>query len=268
MASKDDILTSNLLEAGAMFKVTDDIKDNTFSPGSLGFVSYVKGIDESYQNVAKMFTVMIRRGKSGKARLMDVTLCVPVFYVDHKGFKKLLPEEGNKKYFMHIEREAPLATDIMTYPGLEFLGYASAIAKRIKYMSDQCKHKKWPEAKSHPINILKRLPENFEGDPDAYLERANDPEFRTIFVDESRRMISSLIRVHLQMDITRAETEINAAEFLLFTNKGEFIPKDAEDKTNEYEFTKDNTILEQTVKFHKKLREDITKLYQNKKRNS
>jgi len=267
MSSKE-ILVSNLLEPGAMFKVTEDVKDSTFSPGSLGFVSYIKGTDESYQNVAKIVTVMIRRGKSGKPRVMNAVICVPVFYVDHKGFKKLLPEEGNKKYYMQIEREIPMAIDLMSLNSLEFLGYAVAMSKRVRNMSEQCKHKKWPESNSHPINFLKKLPDNFEGDADAYLMKADDIAFRTEFVEETRRMISSLVRVQLQMDIVQAETEINAAEFLLFTNKGEFIPKDAEDKTNEYEFAKDNDMLVRTLEHHKKIRDNITNLYHNKKTKS
>jgi len=261
-----EILTSKLLEPGAMFQVTDDFKDNTFSPGSIGFISVVKGIDESYQDVARILAVMTRRGKGGKARLMAVNLCVPVFTVDHKGFKKLLPETRARKYFMYIERYAPMAEDIMKMPNLGFLGYGTAIAKRIKHMSDQCKHRKWPESKSNPINVLKRLPDYFEEDPDMMMEKFANVGFREHFVEEARRLTSSLVRVHLQLEITRAKAELNAAEFLLFTNKGEFIPKDAEDKTNEYEFTKDNAMLKRTVEFHSKVKNEIQKLYDKKKK--
>jgi hypothetical protein len=262
------ILESSLLEPGAMFIVNDIIKDNTFSPGSLGFISFVRGLDDSYQNVAKLLTIMIRRGKSGKARIMNATLCVPVFNMDHEGFIKIMPQEGNRKYFMHIDRYKPLAFDIMKLRPLEFLGYAVAMAKRIKHMSDQCKHRKWPEAKSNPINVLKRMPDYFEEDPDGYLDKYGNSDFRQTFLMESRQMMSSLVRMHLQLDITRAETELNAAEFLLFTNEGEFIPKGTKDTTNEYRFTEDKSLLDRTIVFHKHLKDDIKKLYTNKKKKS
>ena len=81
-------------------------------------------------------------------------------------------------------------------------------------------------------------------------------------------MASSLVRMQIQLDITRADAEMNAAEFLLYTNKGEFIPKDAEDKTNEYKFTEDNEMLECTVKHYKSLRKSISDLYESKKKKS
>ena len=264
MADKE-ILHSNLLEPGAMFKVTDEAKDSNIYPGSLGFISFVRGIDESYQDVAKVAVIIIRRGKTGKPRVMTATICVPVFFVDHKGFRKLLPESGSKKYFMHIERYRPIATDLMAWTPVEFLGYATAISRRIKHMSDQCRHKKWPEAKSHPINVMKRMPDYFEEDPEHYMNNFASEEFRDNFLQEARKMSSSLVRMQIHLDMTRVDTEINAAEFLLFTNKGEFIPDDAEDKANEYKFMDDNTILKNTVSFHKKLKSDIEKLYKDKR---
>ena len=262
------LLISSLLEPGAMFKVTDKIKDGSFPPGSLGFLSFVRGIDESYQDIAKVCAVMIRCGKTGKARIMNANLSVPVFYVDHKGFDKLLPSEGERKGFVHIERHLPMATDLGAMDPLQFLGHAVAMSKRIKHMSDQCRHKKWPEAKSNPINVLKRMPDYFNEDPDTMLEKYTNEDFRSSFIQEARRMATSLIRVHIELDMTRADVEINAAEFLLFTNKGEFIPKDAEDKTNEYAFTDDNEMLDRTVAFHKELRDKIHTLYKNKKKKS
>jgi len=250
-----------------MFQVTNKFKDNTLSPGSLGFVSFIRGVDESYQDVAKVVSIIIRRGKTGKARLMYVDLYVPIFTVDHKGFRKLLPESGARRYFTYTERYSPIAGDIMKLNGLEFLGYATAMSKRIKYMSDQCKHRKWPEAKSNPINVLKRLPEHFEDNPvEVMLEKYANQSFRKGFVEEIRRLTSSLVRVHLQLEIIKAKTELNAAEFLLFTNRGEFISKDAEDKTNEYEFTKDNDMLERTIDFYSKVKDKIQKLYDGKKK--
>jgi len=262
------ILVSNLLEPGAMFKVIDKVKDNNFPPGSLGFISFIRSIDDSYQDVAKVLAIMIRCGKGGKPRIMSTTLSIPVFYVDHKGFDKLLPDDSARKGFVHIERNIPMASDILKMEPLHFLGYSVALSKRIKHMSDQCRHKKWPEAKSNPINILKRMPDYFNEDPGTMLEKYTNDDFRSNFIAEARRMMSAMIRVHLEMDMLRADTEINAAEFLLFTNKGEFIPKDAEDKKNEYAFIKDNAMLKRTVEYYKNLRNAAQKLYKDKKKKS
>ena len=50
----------------------------------------------------------------------------------------------------------------------------------------------------------------------------------------------------------RAETLALAAEFIEFTNSGAFIPKDAEDKKNEYRFTEDDAELKENMKMYKK----------------
>ena len=264
MADKE-ILTSKLLEPGAMFTVTDAVKDSSFPPGSLGFVAYINGIDDSYQDIARMNTVMIRKGKTGKARILKTVLHVPIFYVDHEGFNKLLPEDGQRKCYVHIERHMSPTMNLMEIAPLMFLGYAVALSRRVKHMSDQCKHRKWPETKSHPINVMRQLPGYFEEDPDGLIEKYSTEPFRVNFINSARHMVSSLIRMQIQLDLSRASTEINAAEFLIFTNKGEFIPADAEDKKNEYKFTSDDAMLKRTLAFHKKLRSNIEMLFKNKK---
>lgn len=265
MADKE-ILISKLLEPGAMFMVTDAVKDNMFPPGSIGFISYINGIDDSYQDIAKIHAIMIRKGKGGKDRVMKATLFSPIFYVDHKGFDKLLPEDGgNKKGYVHIERHMSATIDMMELSPMMFIGYAVALSTRIKFMSDQCKHRRWPEKKSHPVNVLRQLSGYFEEDPEILLEKHGSEAFRIDFVEKARRMVSSLIRMQIQLDMTRADAEVNAAEFLVFTNKGEFIPKDAKDKENEYKFTDDDAMLRRTLAHHKKLHSNIEVLLKNKK---
>ena len=263
-----EILISKLLEPGAMFKITDAVKDTAFQSGSLGFVSYIVGVDDSYQDLAKISVVIIRKGKGGKDRIQNSTIYSPIFYVDHKGFNKLLPEEGSKKGYVQIERDIPIATDVMVVNPMVFIGYGVALSKQIRYMSSRCKHKKWPEAKSHPINVMRHLPDYFEEDTAILIEKYSTNKFRSDFIVEIRRMASSLVRVQIELDRDRADTEINAAEFLVFTNKGEFLPKDAKDKKNEYKFTDDDAMLKRTLAYHKKIRSDIEVLFKNKKNNN
>lgn len=265
MADKE-ILISKLLEPGAMFMVTDAVKDNLYPPGSIGFVSHINGIDDSYQDIAKLHAIMIRKGKGGKNRVMNATLFCPVFYVDHEGFNKLLPEDGgSKKGYVHIERHMSSAMDMMELSPMMFIGYAVALSRRIKFMSDQCKHRRWPEKKSHPVNVMRQLSGYFEEEPESLLEKYGSQEFRIDFVEKARRMTSSLIRMQMQLDMTGADVEVNAAEFLVFTNKGEFIPKDAKDKKNEYKFTDDDAMLKHTLSYYKKLRSNIEVLLKSKK---
>jgi len=264
MADKE-ILTSKLLEPGAMFTVTDAVKDNSFPPGSLGFVSFINGVDDSFQDIARVSAVMIRKGKTGKPRVLNTTLHIPIFYVDHKGFNKLLPEDGVRKCYVHIERHMGTAMDLMEMSPLMFIGYAVALSRRIKHMSDQCKHRKWPETKGHPVNVLRQVSGHFEEDPEGFTEKYSGGQFRLDFVNSSRRMVSALIRMQIQLDLSRALAEINAAEFLIFTNKGEFIPEDSKDKENEYKFTDDDAMLKRTLSYHKKLRSNIDTLFKNKK---
>jgi len=264
--SDKEILSSRLLEPCSMFKVTDAVKDTLFPPGTLGFISFVRGTDDSYQNLAKVSAIMIRKGKSGKQRILNGSLFLPIFHIDHEGFNKLMPDEGSKKGYVQIEPDLPPTVDLMALSPMAFLGYAVALSKRIKFMSEKCRHKKWPEAKSHPVNILKRMPDCFEENPEGYTQEYSKAEFRDSFVKEARRMASSLTRVQIQLDSVRADVEINAAEFLLFTNKGEFIPKDAEDKKNEYKFTDDNAMLKRTLSSYKKLGGNIEALLKSKKK--
>lgn len=265
---KNKILQSNLLEAGAKFVVTDKFKDNTFPPGTLGFVCQIKGVDDNYQNLAKASVTIIRRGKGGKPRLDFNNVLLPIFMVDSENFNKIMPVEDSRKYFFHIERESNPINDVRSIDSLDFVGWASAMAQRVKKMSDSCKHKKWPEDKAHPVRrILNNIGERFYENPEKCLSEFGLVDFRLEFVDALRKMSSSMARIHLMFDITKVECEINAAEFLEFTNKGEFIPKDAEDKTNEYKFTDDNKLLERSVDYYQEIKEEIQKLY-NEKTNS
>jgi len=70
------------------------------------------------------------------------------------------------------------------------------------------------------------------------------------------------------MDLNRANTEVNAADFLLFTNRGEFLPYDSGDKTNEYQFMDDNKILENTLEHYQRVRDTLKTLYKAKSKSN
>ena len=264
MSSNKEVLQSCLFEAGAKFSVSEIVKDNTLGPGSLGFVSYVEGLDESYQNLAKVLVTIVRRGKSGKERLNVNTIYVPIFHFESENFAKLMPD-STRKYYVHIEREIPSAYSVMDLSDVDFVGWASAMVLRLKKMNESCRHKKWPEDKGNPLNQMKRALDHFDEDPESNMQKLASPEFRIAFTDECRRKESAMVKMQLDFDLKKLEAELNAAEFLLFTNKGEFIPEDAEDKTNEYEFTKDNDFLERSVAYYTKIRDKVVKLSEAKR---
>lgn len=254
-------LESGLFETGVKFTITNKFKDGTFTPGSMGFTSSVLGIDHDHQNVAEIQVIIIRKGKAGKHRLNQNILLVPIFLLDNKNFMKLLPV-GTKKYFVQMERvESPI--DTMEMAPIDFMGWSSAMALRLEKMSRDCHHRRWPNASSNPLNKILRANESFDEDPDYFMKELANEDSRSSFVHELRRMDSSMIRIHLLFNLRRADCELDASEFLEFVNKGEFIPKDAEDQTNEYKFMDDNKPLVNNIKHYSNKREEIMTLLNN-----
>lgn len=260
-----EVIQSYLYETGAKFIVLDTSKDKTYSPGSTGFVSYIKSLDDNYQDVAKVSVVITRRGKGGKPRLEKIIAYQPIFIFEGENFAKLLPTEGSRKYYMDIGRDSDPIVDINDMSGLDFLGWAAAMAEKLKRMSENCKHRRWPEDKGHPVNRASWITERFNEDPDRFLtEYGDNKDFRTEFVKAFREMNSAMARIHLEFDLKKIAVEVNAAEFLVFTNKGEFIPKDAEDKINEYKFTEDTALLSRSFKYYSDIQEEVKHLYEDK----
>lgn len=266
-----EIITSQLLEAGAKFIVSDESQDSTITPGSCGFMCMLSGVDNTYQNVARISAMMTRRGKGGKARVDYNKLTVPILLPEiekkehRENFTKLMPDE-KKKYHVLIERASEPYTDLMQVSDLDFIGYAASMSHRLLKMSQRCKHSKWPEEKANPVRVMASMHERFNEDPDRFLEQyGSSPGFRSAFIDEMRRMSSAMARIQLIMDKERVEVEQHAAEFLKYVNSGEFIAKDAEDKTNEYVFSEDNKVLVNTLKYYETVHKEISKLLLSRK---
>lgn len=260
---KKPIIPSGLLEVGGKFKVTEEGKDTIYTQGSCGFMYSLNGIDNSYQNVARVEAVMTRRGKGGKARLEQTGLTMPVFYppIEKKEYKenfaKLMPDEKKRGYVI-VERDLDMCSHIVDMDPLDFMGYAAAISLRLQKMSKRCRHSRWPEEKANPVRVMIRTVERFEQDPDAYLlDMGESLAFREQFVNAARRMSSAMAKIQLEMEKEKVYAETHAAEFLRYVNSGEFLSDTAENKKNEYVFTDDNKILENTLEFYKNLLEEL-----------
>jgi hypothetical protein len=243
------MLKNILFAAGAKFKVVSPSNDSTYGVGTLGFISYIESIDPSFMNVAMTYAIIIRRGKGGKHRLDYTKMYIPIFPIDHEGFAKAMPTGGVRRPYLTIERDMPKITNIMDLTDIEFLGWACSQARRLRFMSEQCRHFKWPSAKKHPINSKVRTNDYIEEDPPAYLSQYTSSDYRTQFLDCLRPMLSTMIRVDLIHNMAHAEASATAAEFIQFTNAGGFLEdkkgkKDKKDQPkNEYRFTEDDKML-------------------------
>lgn len=253
-------MKNNLFIPGTKFIVVDPTQDGTFNVGSTGFISYLEKIDGSFMNVAQCRAAMTRRGKGGKNRLSFCKIFVPIFPVIDEGFAKAMPTGGIRKYYLHIEQEVPPYTDVMGFSSIDFIGWAHAKTRMLKYMSEKCKHRKWPEKKGHPFNQMVRMHEYYEEDPERWDEKFADSDLREAFITKLRPAQASLVRILLKQAVLRSEILNSAAEFLEFTNSGAFIPKDAKDTKNEYRFTEDDKALKENVKKTKEALKKITKL--------
>ena len=260
-----EFLPSNLLETGTQFMISDKAKNPTHLPGSIGFISYLKGLDDSYQNVASVFTIIIRKGKTGKDRLFSCSLRIPIFVFDNKEFAKILPTVDNRRNFVYIEKnkEQKYPVNLMDVSPLYFIGWAAAMAGKLKMMAGKCKHSKWPSNNKTPVNKILRLPDYFGEDPESSLETYGSLDFRDIFLGEARNMYSSMVKIHLERDKVRTNCEFNASEFLEFTNKGTFLEKKG--AKNEYRFTDDDALLERNTKHYEAAHKAASKLWPDKK---
>ena len=253
-----ELLQSGMLNTGTKFIISDRVKNPTFIPGTMGFISCFSSLDDSYQNVVNVNTVLIRKGKTGKDRIEFARLKIPIFTFDSKTFLKIMPTTENRKNFVYIEEEGNQYENLMDISALNFAGWATAMANKLKLMSSKCKHSKWPTENKNPVNRMLRLPDYFREDPPAYLESHSNEEFRQFFLRNVRNMYSSMVKIHLDLDRSKVKCELNASEFLEFTNKGRFLEK--KETKNEYKFTDDDALIERTTKYYKTVKKDIDKL--------
>ena len=257
-----ELLQSGILNTGTKFTISDRVKNPTHIPGTVGFISYFGRLDDSYQNVINVTVVLIRKGKTGKDRIEFSRLEIPIFTFDSEAFSKIMPTTENRKDFVYIEEEGNQYENLMDVSPLDFAGWATAMASKLKQMSVKCKHSKWPSENKNPINKILRLPDYFPEDPPVYLESHSNEEFRELFLGNARSMYSSMVKIHLDSDRSKVKCELNASEFLEFTNKGKFLEK--KNTKNEYKFTDDDALIERTIKYYNTVKKDIDKLCKTK----
>jgi len=101
-----NLLTCSLHAPGTPFTVKETIKDNTFIPGTYGFISLLSGPDYTLHNIGFLKVIILRKGKKGKARINTNNILTPLFQLPEDKYpEKLIPTEEELKYLVGIETE-------------------------------------------------------------------------------------------------------------------------------------------------------------------
>lgn len=233
------ILESNLYTPGTKFAVTDDVKENTFGPGSLGVMSFVTGGDNDYEDVANVSVIIIRRGKGGIPRINLNKISIPVF-----ADKRMLDKDNylpiGRRYYVHTEKVPYSHEDLLAVAPLDFLGWAAAYMKYLQYLASHiAKPKKQnivPQDHDHVLAVVSRLQEHFDHDRDAALANFSTEVFRRAFIVEARKLESSLIKCVLVYKRKVANITLNSARFMDYTNTEYYEVTDKEEAKNTVQF--------------------------------
>jgi len=227
------LLTSKLMAPGTKFIVTDDVKDSTFGPGTIGIMSYLIKKNANFENVAHAHVVIIRRGKGGMDRINSNQISFPIFFdkkmLEHKDF---LPSE--KKYYVNIETVDYEAMDLLKIRPLDFLAWSFAYTTYLRRVVEtMAKSSKgvWPSNPGHILNGARRIAQCYDEDKVSTIKAYADDKWRKEFVREARKTESALIRCVLKYKKYVSDITKNAAAFIKFTNKDFY--KVAEDKDAE-----------------------------------
>ena len=231
-------LTSKLMAPGTKFIVTDDIKDNTFGPGTIGIMSYIIKKDVNFENVAHAYVTIIRRGKGGMDRVNHNQINFPIFFdkrmLEHEDY---LPTK--RKYHVNIKAIDYETLNLLKVKPLDFLGWASAYASYIKYIINSMaitSQGVWPSDPGNVMNIARRIASSYDESKKSTEKYYANNEWRRMFIIEARRMESALIRCVLKYRQVVSDITKNAANFIKFTNDGYYKVADEKD-------------IEKTIKF-------------------
>lgn len=233
-------LASNLLTPGMKFVVTEDVKENTFGPGTTGFMSHIKNADSDYEDVANVVVSIIRRGKGGKQRLDVSSMSIPIFsdlrMLKHKNYLPI-----GRRHYVHIKSINFDVDDLMTMPSIDFLGWAAAYSRYLHHLVQSiAKPKKglWPNDSHHNLNIGMRLPDIYLQNDEATIAALNTEAWKDQFIVEARAKESALIKCALRYKEAVVKATLNSAQFLEYTNE-------------EYYEVSDKDLTAKTVKFYK-----------------
>lgn len=223
MSKKPEILQHCLFNTGVRFTVAPSVKETTFSPGSIAFMSYVKEPDNDYQNVAYITAVVVRRGKGGIQRINVSGMSIPVFddkrMLEHDNYLPL-----GRRYYVHVKKLPFDEKHLLDIDDLSFVGWACAQAKYLNHLVlnvTRPKAKKlWPGKNTNsPLAHASRFPDYFDAEKEEVFKKYATKEFRSEFINEARRMESYLAKCVLLHQKNIAAILLNSAHFMAYTNE-------------------------------------------------
>lgn len=186
-------MISKILPTGTRFVVTEKTTDSSFTPGTTGFMSYVKGRDVCFKNVFYFIGSVIRRGKNGKERTDVVEFSAPIFELPVENAEKFLPDDKRKNY-IHIEMEKDIPTNMLVAPEMEYLGWALAWARFVNKLNTKTTwFNVWPKDNDDSLNRIYNLASFFEEDPSYVKETYANNVARMDFTKKIRMLECTLI---------------------------------------------------------------------------
>jgi hypothetical protein len=157
------ILKSNILRPGEKFIITDKSTDGKFLPGSIGFLSFVKGVDQQFVNVAHFSVVITKKGKSGKERIETADMSVPIFELGLPEDELTIPGP-DRRFFTRMDHVTNNVQDVREMTTYDFIGWALAKVKFIHQLNSKAMYiKSWPQ--SNVFNTVLELPNHFSDNP-------------------------------------------------------------------------------------------------------
>lgn len=206
-------LKSNILSPGTKFVVTDNTVDGTFGPGTTGFISYVKGIDQDYPNVIYLDVSVIKRGKTGKDRLDSSEISTPIFLIDDDEIKQFMPDE-KRKYYVYIN-PIEVTIDLMSFCDLDFLAWAMSYARYISKLSSKVKNfPTWPSDPNNILNTMLHMGEYFTDDAVFMMNTYASESSRHNFIKNIRSVESMLVRNSVNYMSKTATLEFGAVKYI------------------------------------------------------
>jgi len=205
----ESVLRSNIFKSGTKFVVTERIQDSTFGPGTTGFISYVKGFDQDYKNVAFFECVVSKRGKAGKNR-MDITqISTPIFLIEDEKMADLMPD-NKRKYYVSIEEVESLSS-LLDIDEIDFIGVAFAKALFLHKLSGRANRiSVWPKDNEDLLNKFLNMNVFFNEDPERIVKRYSKVEIREEFIKRLRILDATLFKCALLYSQQIMEIELEA----------------------------------------------------------
>ena len=191
------MFSNDLVGPARRFVVSGDSTDTTFGPGSVGFVSHIRGGDTDFPNLIYVAASVIRRGKTGKERLEAAELCIPLFDSDDDALKKFWPAENEKRKSL-IRIEPPNSSTkvhISSMSDIEFLGWSNSVALFLdKLLSASARIKSISPDNQNALSRLVSLPERFGYDQNETKGEYCSAEHRLSIISTLRQIESAFSR--------------------------------------------------------------------------